>query len=277
MRNTGVRYYENNDFMVFSALKVASRYLDSHFYDDDLSKVKEVYYNKDSEDYNLYFKYSDEITDLTARIDKTLNNIQHGKCIKKVIFLCRHPFTRHISSINHFFENYVTVCMVQKLKKRNYDSIIDDDINKNTIEYYDYITSNKSMWINEKSFNVLKNIGTWPVNSVFKIKTIPTNVIDVLTNMAIKYIKSESKTNWSNNHYAPYLKTYDKIINPKNIKNVRIVDIDKENISKIFNTNKSKVGMSIPWTKLIIEELIKSSKIDLIESEIVIYNKLMKL
>ena len=95
--------------------------------------------------------------------------------------------------------------------------------------------------------------------------------------MALNFIKSESKKNWNNNHYAPYLETYDKIIGPKNIENIRIVDIDKENISNIFNTKKSKVGVSTQWTKLIIEELIKSSKIDLIDSEVIIYNKLMKL
>jgi len=276
MRAAGIRYYENDDIIVFTALKVASRYLDSLFYDDDLSKVKEVYYNKNPLDSQLYFKYSVVEPDSIARIDKTLNNIQNGKCRKKLIFLCRHPFKRHVASINHFFENYVKVCMMQKLKKRNYD-IIDDDFCKNTIEYYDYITSNKSMWITERNFNVLKNIGTWPVNSVFNMKTIPTNAVDVLTKMAINYIKSESKTNWSNTHYAPYLKIYDSIINYKNIKNVRIVDIDKENISKIFNTRNPKVGQSNKATKVIIEKLVKSSKIDLIESELVIYKKLMKL
>ena len=40
IRPTGIRYYENDDTIVFTALKVASRYLDSVFYDDDLSKVK---------------------------------------------------------------------------------------------------------------------------------------------------------------------------------------------------------------------------------------------
>ena len=277
MRTTGIRYYENDDIIVFTALKVASRYLDFIFYDDDLSKVKEVYYNENPLDSQLYFKYSVVEHDTNARIDKTLNNIQNGKCRKKLIFLCRHPFKRHVASINHFFENYVKVCMMQKLKKRNYNSILDDDFDKNTIEYYDYITSNKTLWINEKSFNVLKNIGTWPVNSVFNMKTIPTNAVDVLTKMAIKFIKTESKTNWSNNHYAPYLKIYDSIINPKNIKNVRIIDIDKENISKIFMKRNSKRGQSNKATKVIIEKLVKSSKIDLIESELVIYKKLMKL
>jgi hypothetical protein len=277
IRPTGIRYYENDDTIVFTALKVASRYLDSLFYDDDLSKVKELYYNEDPLDSELYFKHSEVAQNANARIDKTLNNIYHGKCRKKLIFLCRHPLKRHVASINHFFENYVKVCMMQKLKKRNYNSILDDEFDKNTIDYYDYITSNKNMWINEKSFNVLKNIGTWPVNSVFKMRIIPTNAVDVLTKMAIKFIKTESSSNWDNTHYAPYLKTYDYIINPKNIKNVRIVDIDKENISNIFNTKKSKVGVSTQWTKLIIEELIKSSKIDLIDSEVIIYNKLMKL
>ena len=277
MRTTGIRYYENDDIIVFTALKVASRYLDFIFYDDDLSKVKEVYYNENPLDSQLYFKYSVVEHDSIARIDKTLNNIQNGKCRKKLIFLCRHPFKRHVASINHFFENYVKVCMMQKLKKRNYNSILDDEFDKNTIEYYDYITSNKTLWINEKSFNVLKNIGTWPVNSVFNMKTIPTNAVDVLTKMAIKFIKTESKTNWSNNHYAPYLKIYDSIINYKNIKNVRIIDIDKENISKIFMKRNSKRGQSNKATKVIIEKLVKSSKIDLIESELVIYKKLMKL
>ena len=166
--------------------------------------------------------------------------------------------------------------MMQKLKKRNYDTI-DDAFDRNTIEYYDYITSNKSLWITERSFNLLKNIGTWPGNSVFNMNTIPTNAVDVLTKMAINYIKSESKTNWSNNHYTPYLKIYDSIINSNNIKNVRIVDIDKENISKIFNTRMGKRGQSNKATKVIIEKLVKSSKIDLIESELVIYKKLMKL
>ena len=285
MRTTGIRYYENDDIVVFTALKVASRFLDSIFYDDDLSKVKEVYYNEDPLDSQLYFKYSVVEPDSLARIDKTLNNIKHGKCRKKVIFLCRHPFKRHVASINHFFENYVKVCMMQKLKKRNYDTI-DEAFDRNTISYYNDITSNKSLWITERSFNVLRNIGTWPVNSVFNMNTIPTNAVDVLTKMAINYIKSESKTNWSNNHYAPYLKIYDSIINSKNIKNVRIVDIDKENISKIFINNGNfdrkqflnvNRGQSNKATKVIIEKLVKSSKIDLIESELIIYNKLMKL
>ena len=277
IRPTGIRYYENDDTIVFTALKVASRYLDSLFYDDDLSKVKELYYNENPLDSELYFKHSEVTQNANARIDKTLNNIYHGKCRKKLIFLCRHPLKRHVASINHFFENYVKVCMMQKLKKRNYNSILDDEFDKNTIDYYDYITSNKNMWINEKSFNVLKNIGTWPVNSVFKMRIIPTNAVDVLTKMAIKFIKTESSSNWDNTHYAPYLKTYDYIINPKNIKNVRIVDIDKENISNIFHTNMGKRGPSNKSTKPIIEKLVKSSKIDLIDSETVIYNKLMKL
>ena len=109
------------------------------------------------------------------------------------------------------------------------------------------------------------------------MRIIPTNGVDVLTKMAIKFIKTESSSNWDNTHYAPYLKTYDYIINPKNIKNVRIVDIDKENISKIFHTNIGKRGPSNKSTKPIIEKLVKSSKIDLIDSETVIYNKLMKL
>ena len=58
MRTTGIRYYENDDIIVFTALKVASRYLDFIFYDDDLSKVKEVYYNENPLDSQLYFKYS---------------------------------------------------------------------------------------------------------------------------------------------------------------------------------------------------------------------------
>ena len=279
IQDLGIRYYENDDIVVFSAPKVASRYLDSHFYDDDLSKVKELYYNKNFSDSQLYFKYGEDMYSIdNPRIDKTLKNVIDGKCRKKVIFLCRHPFTRHVASLNHFFRGYIEIAMAYQISKRFPETKSDFSWHPNAFEFFEHqLEEDKSLWISEDNFNVLKNIGTWPQNSVFKMKTIPTNVNNTLRELAVNYIKYESKTNWNNNHYAPYLKTYDKIINPKNIKNVRIVDIDKENLSNIFNTNKSKVGMSIPWTKLIIEELIKSSKIDLIESELVIYKKLMKL
>ena len=284
MRDTGVRYYENDDTIVFSALKVASRYLDSLFYNDDLSKVKEVYYNKIPSDSQLYFKYSVRAnTSTNVRIDKTLDNVIHGKCKKKVIFLCRHPFTRHVASINHFFENYIQIVMAYQISKRFPETKSDFNWHPNAFERFEHkLKEDKLLWISEQNFKVLKDFGEWPAKNLFRnnksrARMVPEDVINALRKMALNFIKSESKANWNNNHYAPYLETYDKIINPKNIKNIRIVDIDKENISNIFNTNKSKVGISAPWTKLIIEELIKSSKIDFIDSEVIIYNKLMKI
>jgi hypothetical protein len=282
MRDTGVRYYENDDTIVFSALKVASRYLDSLFYDDDLTKVKEVYYNKLPSDSQLYFKYSDErCTTETVKIDKTLDNVIRRNCKKKVIFLCRHPLKRHIASLNHFFQGYVQMVMSYQISKRFPETKLDFNWHPNAFEQFErQLKEDKLLWISQQNFKVLKDYGKWPANKMFKNhnnRMVPEDVINALKKMALNFIKSESKKNWNNNHYAPYLETYDKIIGPKNIENIRIVDIDKENISNIFNTKKSKVGVSTQWTKLIIEELIKSSKIDLIDSEVIIYNKLMKL
>ena len=287
MRDSGVRYYENDDLIVFSALKVASRYLDNLFYDDDLDKVKILLYNEVPGDDNLYFKTSAERQPndpSLARIDKTVNNIIHGKCRKKVIFLCRHPYKRHVSSLNHIFHGHLTLAVSYLISKRFPEMKSDFSWHAQAFETYERrLKEDKHMRISEQNFKVLKDYDTWPNNKLFREKffrgkeRIPTNVINAIKKIALDFIKSESKGGWDNNHYAPYLKIYDSIINPKNIKNVRIVDIDKENISKIFHTNMEKIGPSPKSTKPIIEKLVKSSKIDLIDSETVIYNKLMKL
>jgi|13_taG_2_1085334.scaffolds.fasta_scaffold09115_3 hypothetical protein len=286
-RDTGIRYYENDEIIIITALKVATRYCDKYFHNDDLSKVKEICINVEPNmnDRNFYMKFMND--EGNPILDKKINNIINGKFRKKVIFLCRNPLKRHTASVNHFFEGYVKLMVNNKIKIRNkvknseLEVQIKDSVNKN---HYNELIQDKLLWISENNFKVLYNSveGNWPKYTPFNMKKIPSDVMDVLRNLAINYIKYENKKKWENVHYSSYLKMYDRIINSKNINKIRILDIDKENISKELKGLRNKQIHKSQYksntkTKPMIEKLIKESNFDFINSETIIYNKLMNL
>jgi len=49
--HTGLRYYQNEEMVVFTALKVASRYCDEYFYKNDLDLAKEIIFDKGTKNF----------------------------------------------------------------------------------------------------------------------------------------------------------------------------------------------------------------------------------
>ena len=230
--NTGLRYYENKDIVVFTALKVASRYCDNYFYDDQLDKVKNISF-KDGKFYsNDYTSGHNTYTE-----DGLLNNILKGKEKRKIIFLYRDPIERFISTLNHFFSDFLCNIILddeQLTKGRN-------DIPQ---KVRDYIT--------DKFFEELhtSNIHWQSIRHETRgkdrkiIQVIGTDDTIRLNQMADIFINYESDRGFKDPHYSLYIKSYNEIINDKNCKNITIFNIDNNNLGELFRVESQKTHIN---------------------------------
>lgn len=231
--NTGLRYYENKDIVVFTALKVASRYCDNYFYDDQLDKVKNISFK----DGKFYSNDSTSGHKSKQTEDGLLNNILKGKEKRKIIFLYRDPIERFISTLNHFFSDFLCNIILddeQLTKGRN-------DIPQ---KVRDYIT--------DKFFEELhtSNIHWQSIRHETRgkdrkiIQVIGTDDTIRLNQMADIFINYESDRGFKDPHYSLYIKSYNEIINDKNCKNITIFNIDNNNLGELFRVESQKTHIN---------------------------------
>ena len=273
--DTGLRYYENKDVIVFTALKVASRYCDNYFYNDQLDKVKELSFK----DGKFYSRYS-TIESNHCYTDVTLNNILKGKEKRKIIFLYRDPIERFISTLNHFYTDFLCNIILDYERYPLSDSVFDEGS-----AYYndEQLTKGRNAipqkvkdCITDKFFQELhtSNIHWQLIRHKTRgkdgkiIQVIGTDDTIRLNQMADIFLNYESdrvfdteNESYSKDpHYSSYIKSYNKIINDKNCKNISIFNIDDNNLGKLFGADHNvKNGKINPHTKHFIRNALQKN------------------
>lgn len=273
--DTGLRYYENKDVIVFTALKVASRYCDNYFYNDQLDKVK----NLSFKDGKFYSRYSTTEYN-TSYIDVSLNNILKGKEKRKIIFLYRDPIERFISTLNHFYTDFLCNIILDYERYPLSDSVFakgsvyadDEQLTKGR----NNIPQKVKDCITDKFFQELhtSNIHWQTIRHETKgkdgklIEVIGTDDTIRLNQMADIFLNYESdrvfhaenQFNSKDPHYSSYIKSYNKIINDKNCKNITIFNIDDNNLGELFRADHNiKNGKTNSDTKHFIRNALQKS------------------
>jgi len=279
--NTGLRYYENKDIVVFTALKVASRYCDEYFYKNELDLVKEII----SDNGKLYSKPSTQDYDSVIE-DDILNKILDGNEKRKIIFLYRDPIERFVATLNHFYLGFLSTILIDferyPLKNssyylRDFESWnfpaakqdieeLAEDRKKLPQVVRDAITDElftelHSFDINWRTIRtVLENKNGEGIKELKEFHSVRLNYLaDIFLNYESERVfDTENQSKAKDSHYSSYIKTYNMIINDKNHKNITIVDIDNMKMKEFFGTG-SKNTSSVPYTKDIIRNAIQKS------------------
>ncbi len=279
--HTGLRYYQNEEMVVFTALKVASRYCDEYFYKNDLDLAKEIIFDNGK----LYSKPSTQDYDSLIE-DDILNKILDGKEKRKIIFLYRNPIERFIATLNHFYLDFLSTILIdferyplkdssyylKEFKVWNFPSAKQDieelaeGRNKLPQVIKDAITDElftelHSFDINWRTIRtVLENKDGQEIKELKQFHTVRLNYLaDLFLNYESERVFHPTNHSQSKDrHYSSYIKTYNMIINDKNHKNITIVDIDNMKMKEFFGTG-SKNTSSNPYTKDIIRNAIQKS------------------
>jgi hypothetical protein len=257
--NTGLRYYENKDVIVITALKVASRFCDNYFYDDQLDKVKNISF-KDGKFYsNDYTSGHNTYTE-----DGLLNNILKGKEKRKIIFLYRDPIERFISTLNYFYTNFLCNIILDYERYPLSDSVFaegsayadDEQLTKDrndipqkvkdciTDKFFQELHTSNIHWqsirheTRGKDGKIIQVIGT--------DDTIRLNqMADIFLNYeSEKVFDVENQSNSKDPHYSSYIKSYNEIINDKNCKNITIFNIDNNNLGELFRVESQETHIN---------------------------------
>ena len=255
--HTGIRYYQNKDIILFTALKVASRYCDSYFYNNNLRKVKEIHFGE--HDDNWYSKPSlAHSNDNEIQKDILLNNIKKGTEKRKLIFLYRNPIERYIGTLTHFFSDFLKSVLFDferyPLKdNKEYFKILrsmDEDGQRKidesrrdlpqsvkdsiTDELFEEVHSTHKYFLCN-NFTSMENFNG-DVGLELLRKTHDRDITSLpLSRLAHIFLNYESSrvlpsrpvlSESADMHYSSYIKSYNKIINDNNYKNISIIDID---------------------------------------------------
>lgn len=280
--HTGIRYYQNKDIILFTALKVASRYCDAYFYNDDLRKVKEILASPFGEHDDNWYSKPSYSTSKHNEIEKDilLNNITKGTEKRKLIFLYRNPIERYIGTLAHFFQDFLMSVLLDferyPLKdNKEYFKILetlgeDDERTMASLRkdlpqsVKDSITDElfEELHSTHKDFLIKKFHSDLIVNKnafldyrkkVIKVEDVP------LARMANIFLNYESSrvvslrdilTESEDRHYSSYIKSYNKIINDNNCKNISIIDIDNTKLGEVLGVpiqiEERKEGFATP-------------------------------
>jgi len=269
--NTGLRYYENKDIVVFTALKIASRYCDNYFYDDQLDKVKNISF-KDGKFYtslkkhNAYKKYGEQTKDVL------INNIIEGKEKRKIIFLYRDPIERYISTLNHFYTDFLCNIILDYERYPLSDSVFAEGSASQFMKGSAYadieqLTKNRNELpqkvkdcITDKFFEELHTSDIhWETirhetrgkDGILKEIIEPADTIRLnqmadifLNHESEKVFDVENQSNSKDPHYSSYIKSYNEIINDKNCKNISIFNIDDNNLGELFRVESQETHIN---------------------------------
>jgi len=277
--NTGLRYYENKDVIVITALKVASRFCDNYFYDDQIDKVKNISF-KDGKFYTSLKNYWEYKNYGEQTEDGLLNNILKGKEKRKIIFLYRDPIERFISTLNHFYTDFLCNIILDYERYPLSDSVFaegsayadDEHLTKGrndipqkvkdciTDKFFQELHTSNIHWqsirheTRGKDGKISQVIGT--------DDTIRLNqMADIFLNYeSEKVFDAENQSNSKDPHYSSYIKSYNEIINDKNCKNISIFNIDDNNLGELFRADHNiKNGKTNSDTKHFIRNALQKN------------------
>ena len=309
---TGIRLYSNDDIVLLTSLKVASRFCDDYFYNNDLNMVTEVFTSPNGYVKQI-FNIDSIVTDEFAKKlkqeykyhilengqnffvkDNQINDIINGTEKRKIIFLCRHPFERHCATTTHLFTNKFDELLFWKFfKNKNnqsfkeiYDEHMISQYSENIPNLPEVFLKHPNLAISERDMRQLikHKISKFEIatdwdqsnDAVNKIIEKFSNVLDIIKKYIINYIKYED---WTDQHYSEYIKFYYEFINSNNENNITVIDIDKTNLFNLLKIKdkwiKNSSYKSNPLFKSIVKEEMKNIEVDVIKSEIIFYNKLL--
>jgi len=258
----GLKCYQNDEYVVITSLKVATRFCDDYFYNNNLSEVIDIahrngkfYAIKNGEDYHHY--------DERNKPSDFLHDIVEGKEKRKIIFLYRQPLERYIATLNHFFVDFLEAIMFDfekyplKQYMIHYPNIKNNkgigDMIRNRLRIPKYVKDSVTKEMFETIIN--SDIDLSRIRQKLDSKSKERNKqnlklkkseISVLHEMASIFLNYESEQVFEDQHYSSYIKSYNLIINDKNCENISLVDIDNINLMTVLNiktTLKNKRGV----------------------------------
>jgi len=219
-----IRYYEDKEKVVITALKVGSRWCDGHF--NAKADEPEIYISPfnnyvDKEKFEKKYKSSPDIETIAkADLFRPIYQILRGQEKRPIYLLFRNPRKRAIAVMNHFFNNWMS--------KKDNKSVMCYDLP--LLKNYDFTPNKKPEVIDNPEF------------------------IRQLNKAATKFISFYKETQFQDPHFGPYMFFYQTLLNTTKGKNITLVDIDKVRIEealRLASDDLYKMGgmKSNPYTK----------------------------
>lgn len=230
--------YSTDNYLIFTTLKQGTTFLSNllygqwrpHFY-YDINTNSISYSHSDSDDHEFETIDDSKKNDIVKKTILEFNNIVNSKSNKKICFIIRNPFERMISSIiedtissDSFFERFDRKYVLNSILKK-------EGLSKLEFEYKT-LYNDRFYWL-PKINNISKWFGSEPSNILFKYFISEWYKMRI-GEYGFNNINGHLVSHWEGLVYS--ILTDDKI--PSN--NIKILDIDKDNLTELLNINTEK-------------------------------------